>query len=94
MPTSGSLIGPDWKLKVPGGQSSPWRPPAPPAGQSAECPFAPADSEQRDKKGEGVRACFFAGSVNVATSETLLLPKVSIFSFYLIPAETGGQAGR
>lgn len=58
MTASGSLIGPDWQLKVPGGQSSPWRPPAPPPGQTAKCPYSPGESGAEvdgDKQGHRFR---------------------------------------
>lgn len=44
--TTRSLIGQDMQLKVPGGQSSPWRPPAPPPGQTAKCLTSPRDSTE------------------------------------------------
>lgn len=42
--TGGSLIGPNWQLKVPTGQSDPEMPPAAPAGQTAACRQSAGDS--------------------------------------------------
>lgn len=47
MATSGTLIGPDWRLKVPGGLSSPWRLSAPPPGQTARCLSSARNSEAK-----------------------------------------------
>lgn len=48
MTTTCTLIGPDLQLKVPGGQSGPWRTPAPPPGQNAQCLSSPRDSADLD----------------------------------------------